>query len=91
MEAVHYYWHFVDVVWVILFFTLYVLKSEALAVMNWRAALVLGAFFVTVGIVYLLVQGSGIWADRSGATMLIVLGIAMAFGFTVLIRGSREL
>jgi hypothetical protein len=59
--------------------------------MSWRAALVLGAFFVIVGVVYLVVQGSGIWADRSGATMLIVLGIAMAFGFAVLLRGSREL
>jgi cytochrome c oxidase subunit 3 len=26
VEAVHYYWHFVDVVWVFLFFTLYILK-----------------------------------------------------------------
>jgi len=37
------------------------------------------------------VQGSGPYADRSGAAMLIVLGIAMAFGFSVLLRGSREL
>jgi hypothetical protein len=59
--------------------------------MSWRAALVLGAIFAIVGIIYLLVQGSGTTADRSGAAMLIVLGIAMAFGFTVLLRGSREL
>jgi hypothetical protein len=59
--------------------------------MNWRAALVLGAIFVTVGIIYLIVQGSGPFADRSGAAMLIVLGIAMAFAFSVLLRGSREL
>ena len=26
VEAVHYYWHFVDVVWVVLFMTLYVIK-----------------------------------------------------------------
>jgi len=26
VEAVHYYWHFVDVVWVVLFLTLYVIK-----------------------------------------------------------------
>ncbi len=26
VEAVHYYWHFVDVVWVLLFLTIYVLK-----------------------------------------------------------------
>jgi hypothetical protein len=58
---------------------------------SWRAALVLGAFFVTVGIVYLLSQGSGIFADRSGATMLLALGVAMGFAFSVLLRGSREL
>lgn len=59
--------------------------------MSWRAALVLGAIFVIVGIVYLVVQGSGPYSDRSGAEMLIVLGIAMAFGFSILLRGSREL
>ncbi len=26
VEAVHYYWHFVDVVWVVLFLTIYILK-----------------------------------------------------------------
>ena len=26
VEAVHYYWHFVDVVWVLLFLTIYVIK-----------------------------------------------------------------
>ena len=26
VEAVHYYWHFVDVVWVLLFLTIYLLK-----------------------------------------------------------------
>ena len=29
--------------------------------------------------------------DYEGAVLLIVLGVAMAFGFTVLLRGSREL
>ncbi len=59
--------------------------------MSWRTALVLGAIFATVGIIYLLVQGGGPYADRSGATMLVLLGIAMAFAFSVLLRGSREL
>ena len=59
--------------------------------MNWRVALILGGIFVTVGIVYLIVQGNGIFMDRSGATMLVVLGLAMGFGFAVLLRGSREL
>ena len=26
VEAVHYYWHFVDVVWILLFLVLYVMK-----------------------------------------------------------------
>ena len=26
VEAVHYYWHFVDVVWIVLFLTIYVIK-----------------------------------------------------------------
>ena len=26
VEAVHYYWHFVDVVWILLFLTIYVVK-----------------------------------------------------------------
>jgi hypothetical protein len=58
---------------------------------NWRNSLVLGGFFVVVGILYLFLQGDGLYIDRAGATMLIVLGIGMAFGFAVLLRVSREL
>ena len=57
----------------------------------WRNALVLGVAFVVVGIAYLILQGSGEWLDRAGATFLVVLGIAMAFTFSILLRGSREL
>jgi hypothetical protein len=57
----------------------------------WRNALLLGLLFVVVGAIYFLVQGGGASLDRAGATMLIVLGLAMAFVFTVLLRGSREL
>jgi hypothetical protein len=57
----------------------------------WRSALVLGAIFVAIGVIYFIVQGSGITLDRAGATMLIVLGGAMAFVFTILLRGSRGL
>jgi hypothetical protein len=57
----------------------------------WRNALILGAIFVVVGVIYFIVQGSGITLDRAGATMLIVLGGAMAFVFTILLRGSRGL
>jgi hypothetical protein len=59
--------------------------------MSWRAALGVGGFFVTAGVIYMLVQGSGIWQDRSGGVMLIALGLAMTFGLAVLLRGSREL
>jgi hypothetical protein len=55
----------------------------------WRNAIIIGAGFVAVGLLYLFVQGDGLWLDRAGATMLILLGIAMAFTFAVLLRGSR--
>jgi len=54
-----------------------------------RTALVLGGLFVVTGIVYLLVQGSEV--DRAGVTLLIAVGAAMAFTFTILLRGSGEL
>jgi hypothetical protein len=55
----------------------------------WRNAIFLGAGFVVVGLLYLLVQGDGQSLDRAGATMLIGLGLAMAFTFAILLRGSR--
>ncbi len=55
----------------------------------WRNALVLAAAFVAVGLLYLWLQGEGRWLDRAGATLLIVLGLAMGFTFIVLLRGSR--
>ncbi|MBA2487871.1 MAG: hypothetical protein H0V36_00930 [Chloroflexi bacterium] len=58
---------------------------------TWRGAIIIGLAFVVVGVVYLLVQGSGEFMDRAGATMLIVLGAAMAFTFAIILRGSREL
>ena len=59
----------------------------------WRNAVILGVIFMVVGVIYLLVQGSdtSTTSDRAGATMLVLLGVAMAFGFAVLLRGSREL
>ncbi len=57
----------------------------------WRNALILGGIFVVIGLAYYFLQGSGISLDRAGATMLIVLGGAMAFVFTILLRGSRGL
>ena len=58
---------------------------------NWWSALILGGTFVVIGLVYLLVQGSGNQMDRAGVTMLIAVGGAMAFAFTILLRGSGEL
>jgi len=57
----------------------------------WRNAIILGAVFVVVGVAYLFLQGDGIWMDRAGATMLVLLGMAMAFTFFILLRGSRGL
>jgi cytochrome c oxidase assembly factor CtaG len=57
----------------------------------WRNALILGLIFVVVGIIYWYVQARPKTEDSAGATFLIVLGIAMAFSFAVLLRGSREL
>jgi hypothetical protein len=57
----------------------------------WRNAIILGLMFVGVGLIYLWVQGSGQTMDRAGVTMLVVLGAAMMFTFTILLRGSRGL
>ncbi|HYI23396.1 MAG TPA: hypothetical protein VEX62_12275 [Candidatus Limnocylindrales bacterium] len=57
----------------------------------WRNAIILGIIFMAVGLLYLFVQGDGYGLDRAGVTMLIILGIAMAFVFSILLRGSREL
>ena len=58
---------------------------------HWRNALILGVVFVAIGFAYLVVQGSDNEMDRAGVTMLIAVGGAMAFAFTILLRGSGEL
>jgi len=58
---------------------------------NWRRTLLLGLFFVVVGILYFVVQGSGRTMDRTGVTLLILTGVSMGFGLSVLIRGSRDI
>jgi hypothetical protein len=60
-------------------------------VYHWRTALIIGAIFAAVGVVYYFLQGNGVYLDRVGATLLIILGAAMAFGFTILFKGSRGL
>jgi hypothetical protein len=57
----------------------------------WRNALILGLIFIVVGITYWYVQARPVNIDLAGATMLVGLGLAMAFSFAVLLRGSREL
>jgi hypothetical protein len=59
-----------------------------------RVALLIGAIPIIVGVVYLALQKmSGIEAiiDPAGALMLICLGLAMGFGFLVILRGARDL
>ncbi len=58
---------------------------------SWRNGIILGVVFVVIGAAYLLLQGNGDTLDRAGVTFLIVLGVAMAFTFAVVLRGSREL
>jgi hypothetical protein len=56
----------------------------------WRNAIILGVGFVAVGLLYLVLQGDAVqWMDRAGVVLLVLLGIAMAFTFAVLLRGSR--
>ncbi len=58
----------------------------------WRNAVILGIIFVIVGAAYWFLQGDSVLhLDAAGATLLILLGVAMAFVFTVLVHGSREL
>ncbi len=59
--------------------------------MDWRRTLLLGAFFVIVGTIYFVVQGTGTTIDLTGVIMLLLTGVAMAFGFAVMVKGSREL
>jgi hypothetical protein len=57
----------------------------------WRNALILGIVFVAIGIGYWYVQSDVAVIDLAGATMLVLLGVSMAFTFAILLRGSREL
>ena len=58
---------------------------------TWRKTLVIGAFFIVLGVLYYFLQGDGTTIDRAGVTMLLLTGAAMAFGFAVLVKGSRDL
>ena len=59
-----------------------------------RAVLLIGAIPIIVGIVYFALQelnGEQAVIDPGGALLLICLGIAMGFGFLVILRGARDL
>jgi hypothetical protein len=59
-----------------------------------RQALVLGAIPIVVAIMYFVgneLLGSEAAIDPAGATLLIALGMAMAFGMLVILRGARDL
>ncbi|MCY7419899.1 MAG: hypothetical protein LH650_15685 [Chloroflexi bacterium] len=57
---------------------------------NWRNTILLGAFFVAVGLLYFVVQGDGRTIDLTGVVMLLLAGVSMGFGLAVLVRGSRD-
>ncbi len=57
----------------------------------WRNAIILGIVFMAIGIGYWYLQVNPAVIDLAGATMLVLLGVSMAFVFGVLLRGSREL
>jgi len=60
---------------------------------NWRNALGLAVFFIVVAILYWFGFYT-VWpegTDYTGFVMLGALGVAMGFGFLVLLKNSREL
>jgi len=60
-------------------------------VITWPKTLVIGAFFIVAGLLYFVTQGTGAHTDLAGVTMLLLCGVAMSFGFAVLVKGSRDL
>ena len=59
-----------------------------------RAAIILGAVPIVVGVIYYVLneaEGTELTLDMAGVTMLVALGLAMAFGFLVILKGARDL
>lgn len=68
-----------------------------------RFAIIIGIIPVAVGLLYLFLQlayaepvsdyvaGIAGTIDPAGVIMLVALGIAMGFGFLVILRGARDL
>ena len=98
VEAASLYWHFVDVVWILLFSLLYLLpgkrrtrRSSCIrsAIRATRSSS--GLIFVVIAVIYWAVPTIGGWhVDYAGTTMLIFLGVAMALMAYVLVAGSHE-
>jgi hypothetical protein len=57
----------------------------------WRNAIIIGIIFAVIGVAYWYLQSNPFVIDLAGATMLVLLGVSMAFVFAILLRGSREL
>jgi len=56
-----------------------------------RAAIVIGVIFAAAGLVYLVLNRGTTGADLGGPAMLMALGVAMSFGFWVLLKNSDDL
>ena len=95
VEAASLYWHFVDVVWILLFSLLYLLPGKSPVgpsmhpLRHPRNAIIVGLVFV-VHRRRLLVRAysANFHADYRGVTMLLLLGIADGIMAYVLIAGS---
>ena len=61
--------------------------------MNWKGAFFIGGFFVVCATLYWILptvfQSSHV--DYTGFVLLGLVAVAMTFGFSVLLRGSRDL
>lgn len=58
------------------------------------AAVLIGIIFFVVGTLYFVLQqmsGDEAIIDPAGALLLVCLGVAMGFGFLVILRGARDL
>ena len=56
-----------------------------------RAAWIIGLLFAVPGVLYLVLNRGTNGADLGGPAMLMVLGVAMTFGFWILLKNSDDL
>jgi asparagine N-glycosylation enzyme membrane subunit Stt3 len=61
--------------------------------MNWRGAFFIGAFFGICAFLYWVLPYvfQPRLVDYTGFVLLALVAVAMTFGFSVLLRGSRDL